>query len=98
MKMENNNEAPGGDQAILEQLKENLFSRYKAESDPTKATIFMSTDEIFSAFQRIFPSKKYDAEMVATWLFENGFTLCEMGQLRFEWMLVSNIDIESKNL
>jgi hypothetical protein len=47
----------------------------------------MTTREIYQSFQKIFPSKSYNAEMVATWLFEKNFKLVEMRPLAFEWAL-----------
>lgn len=92
--MKNQKEKKENEEAILLAIKQSFFETYVPESDSKKATHFLTTREIYESFQRIFPSNKYDAEMVATWLFEGGFKLTEMGQLQFEWML-KNVNRDS---
>ena len=72
---------------ILSKIKEIFFEAYSPENDFRKATCFMTTREIYQSFQKIFPSKSYNAEMVATWLFEKNFKLVEMRPMAFEWAL-----------
>jgi hypothetical protein len=67
----------GDNEFILSKMKDIFFEAYMPENDFRKVSCFMTTREVYESFQKIFPSKSYDAEMVATWLFEKDFKLIE---------------------
>lgn len=85
--MKHSKEDKHEEDSLFDGLMEIFFKTYSPAITPREATAFMSTLEIYNSFQTTFPSKKYETETIAEWLHEHGFKLCEMGLLRYEWMI-----------
>lgn len=74
--------------ALLEKLKNYLFYYYAPVQDPKEAEFHFTTAEVHSHMLNIYPNKfELSAELVATWLNSGGFTFCDMGEMRFEWIM-----------
>ena len=74
---------------LLEKIKNFLFTEYEPvlATQVTATTIFLSTAEIFTKLQDLYPCPDYTIGDVATWLHEKGFSFTDNGTLRLEWML-----------
>ncbi|MES2457207.1 MAG: hypothetical protein V4594_16755 [Bacteroidota bacterium] len=73
---------------VLEKLKNTLFSEYFPVQKFEEGVILMSTRDIWSMLQRLYPNEiLYSPADVANWLHEKGFTFLNHGELRYEWML-----------
>jgi len=72
--------------ALLAAIKQHLRLKYEPTLDYVNA-IRMTTQEVFNAFQQLYPSKGYDEEYICEWLHEQGFTFKDEGNLRFVWLL-----------
>lgn len=54
------------------------------------ATFTKTTKEIFEALQLVYPSMLYSVEEVATWMFDAGFKIEDVGVMRYEWLMKEN--------
>lgn len=74
--------------ALLEKLKNYLFLYYEPVQDAKDAEFHYTTAEIREHLLNIYPNEfDLSAELVATWLHEGGFTFCDFGEMRLEWIL-----------
>jgi hypothetical protein len=83
-----NQDIPAEDKALIESLKAYILSIYKPTASPLDADKRMSTEEIFSAFTRIYHNELFFSRNdLAKWLQQQGFTIWDAGDMRFEWLL-----------
>jgi hypothetical protein len=83
------NTTPPVANGLLEKIKNFLFTEYEPvqATQVTASTMFLSTQEIFTKLQDIYPCADYSSSDVANWLHEKGFSFTDNGVLRLEWML-----------
>ena len=72
---------------IKDKLTALITESYEPAGIPGAGTTCMTTTELFDKLQLIYPSEEYTALYIAVWLEELGFKTCNMGNMRFEWIL-----------
>lgn len=75
-------------EALINRIKNTLFQIYEPVNDPLTAPIHLTTKEIYSQLQQLYPSEYYSEDTVAEWLDQGGFSFYDYcGNLKFEWMM-----------
>ena len=72
---------------LIVKLQQLIRDRYMPCYSLKEATVTMTTGEIFTLLQRVYPTDLYKAHELAVWLEDWGFKLHETKPLRFEWLL-----------
>ncbi len=78
-------------EGLINKLKQVLYNYYAPESDPTKADLHLSTNEIWQQMLKIYPNELFlTRELISIWLHTGGYTFYDFGDLKFEWLLRKN--------
>lgn len=72
---------------FLNFLRNYLYQHYEPVAAPEPGIKTMTTRAVYEALQLVLPSDILTMEMVAVWLFDGGYKLTDMGELRLEWMM-----------
>lgn len=72
---------------FLEFLKNYLYQNYQPVPVFAPGVKTMTTRAVYEALQLVLPSEILTMETVAVWLYDGGYKLTDMGELRLEWMM-----------
>lgn len=71
-------------------IKDFFIKNYSPASATESNLFFMTTEEIFNSFLKIFPGSGLQISDITCWLTERQFLFIEMGCFKFEWVLKRN--------
>ena len=75
---------------LFEKLKNTFLQDYLPVSKYHQGVIFKSTEEIYQLFYRLYPDPlAFFPSSIARFLNDNGYKMYNMGELRYEWMLLA---------
>lgn len=72
---------------ILDKIKEFLGQYYFPAYSLEEADLHLSTQEIYSQLQKLYPSYDYSPETVAQWMHELRFIFQDFGDMKLEWLM-----------
>lgn len=68
-------------------VKQYILSNYLPETDPLKATLHLTTQEVVENMLQLYPnSNDINCTIIADFLFENNYVFYDFGAMKFEWL------------
>lgn len=78
---------PAEADGLTEKIKNFIKLNYVPTQDASQATMRLTTNEIHTNLERIYPGMPISTTELAQFLHELGFTFWDAGAMRLEWLL-----------